>query len=63
MVLTRKKQSFTTVDITANDDLEEVKKDLKIYGFTTTDSRNFQQGKMTATLMTDTQGRVVLRMK
>lgn len=63
VVLTRKKQFFTTVDITANDDLEAVKKDLQLYGFTTTDSRNFQQDKMTATLTTDTQGRVVLRMK
>ena len=63
VMLTRKKQSFTAVDITANDDLESVKKDLQLYGFTTTDSQNFQQGKMTATLSTDAQGRVVLRMK
>ena len=63
IVLSRKKQSFTTLTIIANDDVEKVRKSLKTYGFMTTDNSHFQQGKMSATLNVDSQGQVVLQMK
>lgn len=63
IVLSRKKQLFTTLTITANDDIEKVRKSLKTYGFISTDDCHFQQGKMSATLNVDSQGQVVLQMK
>ena len=63
IVLSRKKQSFTTLTIIANDDVEKVRKSLKTNGFMTTDNSHFQQGKMSATLNVDSQGQVVLQMK
>lgn len=58
--LLRRKQAITTVTLTATDDTEAIRRDLQTYGFTSTDQKTYRQGKMTLTLSTDKQGRVVL---
>ena len=61
--LARRKQAITAVTLTATDDAEALCKDLKTYGFTSTDQKTWRQGKMTATVTTNTQGQVVLTFK
>ena len=61
--LTRRKQAITVVTLTATDDTEAVCKDLKTYGFTSDDRKTWRQGKMTAVVTTDNNGRVVLTLK
>lgn len=61
--LTRRKQAITIVTLTATDDTEAVCKDLKTYGFTSNDGKTWHQGKMTAVVTTDKDGRVVLTLK
>lgn len=61
--LTRRKQAITVVTLTATDDTEAVCKDLKTYGFTSDDGKTWRQGKMTAVVTTDNNGRVVLTLK
>ena len=61
--LARRKQTVTAITITAADDADAVRKDLGVYGFTSDDQKVYRQGKMTATVTADKQGRVVLVMK
>ena len=58
--LARRKQAITAITLTANDDKEAVCRDLQTNGFVSSDQKSWQQGKMTAALSTDKQGRVVL---
>ena len=58
--LARKKQTITAITLTATDDMEDVCKDLTTYGFTSDDRKTWRQGKMTAVVSTDKEGRVVL---
>jgi hypothetical protein len=61
--LARKKQAITAITLTATDDAEAVCKDLKTYGFTSADQKTWRQGKMTAVVSADKQGRVVLTLR
>ena len=61
--LTRRKQAITAIQLVADDDVEEVCHDLQTYGFTTKDQKTWLQGKMTAVVTTDKQGRVVVSFK
>ena len=61
--LARRKQTIATVTLTATDDADAISKDLSTYGFTSADQKTWKQGKMTATVATDKQGRVVLTLK
>lgn len=61
--LTRRKQAIASVTLTATDSADAVCKDLGTYGFTTTDQKTWRQGKMTATVAQDKQGRVVLSLR
>ena len=61
--LARKKQAITVVTLTATDDAEAVCKDLKTYGFISDDQKTWRQGKMTAVVATDKEGRVVLTLR
>lgn len=61
--LARKKQAITVVTLTATDDAEAVCKDLKTYGFVSDDQKIWRQGKMTAVVSTDKEGRVVLTLR
>ena len=58
--LARRKQTITTITLTATDDLTAVCRDLQTYGFASTDQKSWQQGKMSIALSTDKQGRIVL---
>ena len=58
--LTRKKQLFTAVTLTASDDIEAVCRDLATYGFTSSDQKTWKQGKMSVVVSKDKQGMVVL---
>lgn len=61
--LARKKQAITVVTLTATDDAEAVCKDLKTYGFVSDDQKTWRQGKMTAVVSTNKEGRVVLTLR
>ena len=61
--LARKKQAITVVTLTATDDAEAVCKDLKTYGFVSDDQKTWRQGKMTAVVSADKEGRVVLTLR
>ena len=61
--LARRKQAITVVTLTATDDVEAICKDLKTYGFTSDDQKTWRQGKMTAVVTTDKEGRVVLTLR
>lgn len=61
--LTRRKQSVTAMTLSATDDAEAVCQDLKTYGFTSDDQKTWRQGKMTAVVTTDKEGRVVLSLR
>lgn len=61
--LARRKQAITVVTLTATDDVEAVCKDLKTYGFVSDDQKTWRQGKMTAVVTTDKEGRVVLTLR
>lgn len=61
--LPRRRQTVTSVTLTANDSQEMVCRDLSTYGFTSADQTTWQQGKMKATVTADKQGRVVLIVK
>ena len=61
--LARKKQAITAITLTATDDVEAVCKDLKTYGFISDDQKTWRQGKMTAVVATDKEGRVVLTLR
>jgi len=61
--LARKKQAITTITLTATDDMEAICKDLKTYGFISDDQKTWRQGKMTAVVVTDKEGRVVLTLR
>ena len=61
--LARKKQAITIVTLTATDDAEAVCKDLKTYGFVSDDQKTWRQGKMTAVVSADKEGRVVLTLR
>ena len=61
--LARKKQAITAITLTATDDAEAVCKDLKTYGFTSADQKTWRQGKMTAVISPDKQGRVVITLR
>ena len=61
--LARKKQAVSTIMLTATDDAEAICKDLKTYGFTSDDQKTWRQGKMTAVVTTDKEGRVVLTLR
>lgn len=58
--LTRRKQTITVITLTATDDMAAVCHDLQTYGFTSSDQKSWQQGKMSVAVSTDKQGRVVL---
>jgi len=59
----RRKQSLTSFTLTANDDVEAVRKDLTASGFVTNDQKTYRQGNMTALVSQDKQGRVVLTLR
>ena len=61
--LSRKKLAIMVVTLTATDDAEAVCKDLKTYGFISDDQKTWRQGKMTAVVATDKEGRVVLTLR
>ena len=61
--LARKKQAITAITLTATDDMEAVCKDLKTYGFISDDQKTWRQGKMTAVVATDKEGRIVLTLR
>jgi hypothetical protein len=61
--LARKKQTITAITLTATDDMEAVCKDLKTYGFISDDQKTWRQGKMTAVVATDKEGRIVLTLR
>ena len=61
--LTRRKQAITAITLTATDDAEAICKDLKTYGFVSDDQKTWRQGKMTAVVATDKEGRVVLTLR
>ena len=61
--LARKKQTITTITLTATDDIEAISKDLKTYGFISDDQKTWRQGKMTAVVVTDKEDRVVLTLR
>ena len=61
--LTRRKQAIAAIQLVADDDAVAVCHDLQTYGFTTTDQQTWRQGKMTAVVTTDKQGRVVVSFK
>ena len=61
--LARRKQAITAITLTANDDLDAVCRDLQTNGFVSSDQKLWQQGKMTVTVSTDKQGRVVLALR
>lgn len=61
--LARRGQNITTVTLTAADDADAVRKDLGTYGFTSADQKTWKQGRMTATVTQDKQGRVVLTLR
>ena len=61
--LTRRKQAITAITLTATDDAEAICKDLKTYGFVSDDQKTWRQGKMTAVVTIDKEGRVVLTLR
>lgn len=61
--LARRKQAISVISLTATDDAEAVCKDLMTYGFTSDDQKTWRQGKMTAVVTTDKEGRVVLTLR
>ena len=61
--LNRRRQAITTITLTATDDVEALCKDLKTYGFMSNDQKTWRQGKMTAIVSTNAQGKVVLTLK
>lgn len=61
--LNRRRQAITTITLTATDDVEALCKDLKTYGFMSSDQKTWRQGKMTAIVSTNAQGKVVLTLK
>jgi hypothetical protein len=61
--LARKKQAITAITLTATDDAEAVCKDLKTYGFTSSDQKTWRQGKMTAVVTTNAQQQVVVTLR
>ena len=61
--LTRRKQAITVITLTATDDAEAVRKDLKTYGFVSDDQKTWRQGQMTAVVASDKEGRVVLTLR
>jgi len=61
--MARKKQNITSVAITATDDVAAICKDLKTYGFTSSDQKTWRQGSMTVVVSTDKQGRVVVTLR
>ena len=61
--LTRRRQNISAIQLAANDEAESVCRDLQTYGFTSTDQKTWRQGKMTAVVGTDKQGRVVVSFK
>ncbi len=61
--MVRKKQNITSATITATDDMAAICKDLKTYGFTSSDQKTWRQGSMTVVVSTDKQGRVVVTLR
>ena len=61
--LARRKQAISVITLTATDDVEAVRKDLKTYGFVSDDQKTWRQGKMTAVVTTDKESRVVLTLR
>jgi hypothetical protein len=61
--MVRKKQNITSATITATDDMAAICKDLKTYGFTSSDQKTWRQGGMTVVVSTDKQGRVVVTLR
>lgn len=61
--LQRRKQSIVAVVLVATDNADDVRNDLTTYGFTTDDQKTYRQGRMTAVVAADKQGRVVLTFK
>ena len=61
--MARKKQNITSATITATDDMAAICKDLKTYGFTSSDQKTWRQGGMTVVVSTDKQGRVVVTLR
>lgn len=59
----RKKQNIVSATITATDDMAAICKDLKTYGFTSSDQKTWRQGGMTVVVSTDKQGRVVVTLR
>ena len=61
--LTRKKQTITSVVVTATDDIAAISKDLQTYGFTSSDQKTWRQGNVLVSVSTDKQGRVVVTLR
>ena len=63
VTMVRKKQNIVSATITATDDMAAICKDLKTYGFTSSDQKTWRQGSMTVVVSTDKQGRVVVTLR
>lgn len=63
VTITRRKQNVTLITLVANDDLQAVCRDLQTNGFTSSNQKTWQQGKMSVTLSADKQGRVVMALR
>lgn len=61
--LARRKQTISQITLIATDDMASVCKDLSTYGFTSDDQKTWRQGKLTAMVATDKEGRVVLTLR
>lgn len=61
--LSRRKQNITAITLTANDDVNAICHDLQTNGFTSSNQKVWQQGKMSVAVSTDKQGRVVLMLR
>jgi hypothetical protein len=61
--MVRKKQNITSATITATDEMAAICKDLKTYGFTSSDQKTWRQSNMTVVVSNDKQGRVVVTLR
>ena len=61
--LARRKQAISQITLIATDDMASVCKDLSTYGFTSDDQKTWRQGKLTAMVAADKEGRIVLTLR
>lgn len=59
----RNKKVYRSFTLTVNDDVEAIRRDLQVYGYTTNDQTNYRQGNTQITLSVNAQGMVVMRVR